>query len=203
MKNTIRKLVLLTCLVFLTGGESCVVDQKIIDVILKEKVCAEFTEDSADQEYMTTETVDYAQEIDQILADNNYSRPDIAKLTVEGGAYGVVSLPGGDDWNITGSVNVRRLDLGGSAVVLINYASEDLRPLIGMMKPASLNAAGVNLLNAAVEDYLNGSDPVLEFISMGTVTPAPTESNRIVFNWKAWVEFAVTLQEELDVFDPI
>lgn len=203
MKNTIRKIVLLTCLVFLTGGESCVVDQKVIDVVLKEKVCAVFPENSADQEYMTTETVDYAQEIDQILADNDYVRTDIAKLTVEGGAYGVVSLPDGADWEITGSVNVRRVDLGGSPVGLINYASEDLRPLIGMEKPASLNAAGVNLLNDAVEDYLNGSDPVLEFISMGTVDPAPSEQNRIIFEWKAWVLFAVTLQEELDVFDPI
>ncbi len=187
----------------LVSGENCLLEEKVIDVVIKEETCAEFAENSTSETFATSVEIDYADQIDQILSDNGYSKSDIKSATLESGSYGVTSYTGTTDWIISGGITVRRVDGGGSAVTLLDYTSESVVGLLGQKKDAALTSAGVALLNDALADYLGGQEPVIEFtVNNGDVNPNPSQGDPIVFNWRACLRINVVIEQTVDVPEP-
>ena len=71
--------------------------------------------------------------------------------------------------------------------------------------PATLVQEGVDLLNDALDDYLAGEMPVLEFAvvsATGDVDPDPTPQDMMEFDWTACIAFHIVATVTTDAPDP-
>jgi hypothetical protein len=194
-------------LLILAAGFSnnCILDEKVIEIVLNDRTCAEMVEYHESLEWATPAVIDYATEIDRILADNDLSREDIHSAKVMGGSYIVTDFtPPGHDWLISGYIDVERLDISDGPATVFDYETVSVQGSMGSYQVAPLENPGVELLNRALEDYLNGGYPVIEFeVHNGSVGPdPPTEIDPLEFVWQACITIVVTTVEELEAPDP-
>lgn len=184
-------------------GNGCVLDQKLVDVVVTGEVCAEFIESHASADYSTPVTLDYSGEIDGILADNGLSRGDIKSATLVSASYEVTRFTHPHDWLISGTVTVRRTDVDAGPAVLIGYDSVSVDGARGARTGANLDPGGVALINQALADFIAGQNPGIELVvQSGGVEPIPTPADRIEFSWLACMIVQVVFEEQVDVPDP-
>jgi hypothetical protein len=176
----------------------------VIEVVLTGETCAEFMENHDSEEFATADTIDYAFRINDILEDNGLDRSDIAEARVMSATYQVTDFdPEHDDWLISGSVTVERLG-GGAPDTIIKYTNQSVLDAQPAPIAASLDDAGVTIINQALHDYLGGGYPVLVFeVRNGNVDPDPSVLDPIVFDWQACIKIHVLYQEEVEVPDPM
>lgn len=193
----------------LAGGSGCIFEDKVLQVVLSNEICAEFKENHGAESWTNSEIVDYADEVNQILEDNGYSRSDIDAASLVSAHYGVTSLPPeAPPWTITGKVEMRRTDQRPTDhpwTTVVDYSSVALGDVLNEKVPVPLNQAGVDSLNQALADFIDGDDPEMEFrINNGDVTPDPSDpDNRIIFDWKVWLLIQVVIEELIEnVPDP-
>jgi hypothetical protein len=202
MKTTIiASLAALTLAFSVTG---CLKD-KVLEVVAKGETFADFKENHTSATWNTPEVIDLAAEVRKILEDNGYSLSDIKDAKLVGAAYGVTSFAQAHDWLITGAITVARQDVASGSPSIVDYSSQSVAGALGKKIPASLNNAGVDLINQALADFLAGADPVLVFtIENGSVGPTPpTPQDPIVFEWRAWITFHLVVDQLVEnVPDP-
>lgn len=181
----------------------CVLEEKTIEVVVTGESCAEFPEDHETQQYTTPVLIDYASKISEILSENDLDRSDIVMAKVVEASYRVTDFDHSHDWVISGYIGVERI--GGSPEgVILYYTDQSLEDARPEPVRATLDPAGVGILNQAFEDYLDGDSPVLRFSAHnGSVEPAPSELDPIVFTWEACIKIHIVYREELDVPDPL
>lgn len=204
MKPNISK-ILLACMICTAAlGTSCILDDKVVQIVFTDKTSAEFTQNSTNEEFLTTEVVDYADQIDEILAENNIARENIETAILVRASYGVTSFEQEGDWEITGAILVNRQDITIAEDTLISYTNQSIRNALGKKIRAKLHPAGVGIINQALSQYIEGThDPIIEFtVANGDVEPNPSIGNPIVFNWKTWLVIQVVLTETFEVPDP-
>lgn len=194
----------LLAMFLLQGG--CVLDEKVIQVVVSDKTCVEFTENENTDNFNTPRIVDYADELNRILDDAGYERADIdtAFVSADSISYELLQFAHTHDWDLTGRVTVQRTDVGGALTTLVNTMTTTITDSkIGNPQPVALTAAGIAVVNQALADYLNGDNPVLRFEVVGDdITPDPSDTDRMVFTWKFLVAIQVILGETLDIPDP-
>lgn len=183
----------------LVSGESCLLEEKVIEIVIQEESSAVFATYETIDNFTTPATINYGDEIDQILSDNGYTRDDIESAVVQSAAKGVVSVEGSTAWVIDGDVD---LTYNGQTAKLITYTSADILALVGAKDPQPLNVAGVNLLNQALQDFLDGGNPVLTLNANGNIEPDPTVGNPLDMDWKVWITVSITMTETLEVPEP-
>jgi hypothetical protein len=189
-----------TCL--LLGYSGCVLEEKVIEVVLTGETCAEFQESHETEEYTTPVTIDYASEVDDILAGEGLSRWDIASAKVMSATYQVTEFEHPHDWTISGYITAEHVGNGGPAKI-IDYTDQSLLAAQPAPIPAALSLGGVSVVNEALQAYLDGDYPMLRFeVNNGSVAPEPSPSDRLVFKWEACIKIHVLYQEELEVPDP-
>ncbi|MFH1756133.1 MAG: hypothetical protein ABIA59_10580 [Candidatus Latescibacterota bacterium] len=204
MKSNIVK-ILLACVICMAAfGTSCILEDKVVQIVFTDKTSAEFNENSQDEHFLTTVVVDYADQIDDILADNDIDRDSIETAIVVSASYGVTSFTQDGDWEITGTILVDRQDISIAQDTLIKYTRQSIRDALGRKIPAQLHPGGVGILNQALAQYVAGThNPVIEFtVDNGDVEPDPSPTNPIVFGWKTWLVIQVILTETFEVPDP-
>jgi hypothetical protein len=204
MKNLTRVLPIALLAFVIAAGSGCILDEKVIQIVLSNEVFADFSENHTGASWTNTEVLDYAGEIDKILKDNGYSRDDIDEAKIVSAFAGVTSYGGTTNWMISGGIEVRRIDgTPGPWATIIDYTNASVPGLLGQKQSADLNTAGVTVLNQALADFIAGQDPVIEFrVVNGDVQPAPSPTNPIVFDWRAWLLFQIVLTEVVEVPDP-
>lgn len=184
-------------------GSSCVLDEKVVELVLTGETYADFSENEDGADEAETATIDMADEIRDILEDNDLSLSDIEDAFVTSVHYGVTSFSQSHDWTISGAISVRRVDLGGGFVVIANYTSQSVQGALGQKIPASLEPAGVDVVNTALDDFLAGANPILEFqVLSGTIAPVPSPSDPMVFDWRAWLAIQMITSQTVEVPDP-
>jgi hypothetical protein len=195
-KGFIAALVL--CLVpFALAG--CLED-KVLDIVLTGETSTDFSQNETTSSWTEPAVIDMAQEIRDILEDNGYSEDDLEGAHVTSASYGVLSFNQSHDWTISGSITVT---YNGNTQTIINYASQSIQDALGKKISAPLETAGVNLINQALQDFLDGQNPVLTFtINNGTTTPTPSVSDPMIFDWRAWLAIQVIIEETVEVPDP-
>jgi hypothetical protein len=187
----------------LLGGGGCLMEEKVIEVVVKGETCIEFFEDHETQEYTTPVTVDYAQKIADILEEEGLSRSDIVEAKVMGATYQVTAFDHIHDWRISGDITAEHLGNGGPSTI-IAYTNQSLIAAQPAPIAAHLDAAGVSVVNEALQAYIDGGSPMLRFeVNNGIVDPEPDESDRLVFTWEACIALHVVYREEVDVPDPL
>ena len=198
---SIAALALLLCAAAVSN--SCIMEEKVIEIVIHDRTCEILEENHESANFVTPAVIDYAAEIDAILADNGYSREKIHSARVVSASYIVTEFSHTHDWVISGYIDVERIDVSEGPATLINYVSQSVTAAMGDFVVAPLEAPGVELMNNALDDYINGLNPVLRIaVHNGNVVPTPDAADPIVFTWKACIVIYVTTLEELDVPDP-
>jgi hypothetical protein len=204
MKRIVSSCALALLILAVGFSNNCILDEKVIEIVLHDRTCAELVEYHESSTFTTPAVINYAAEIDRILADNDFSREDIHSARVMGGSYIVTEFtPPGHDWLISGYVDVERLDITDGPATVFNYTTVSVEGSMGDYQKAPLEAPGVALLDKALDDYLAGGFPVLEFeVHNGNVNPIPDAGDPLEFTWKACIAIVVTFKEEVEVPDP-
>jgi len=199
MKIAISAMLVLVGLLAVGGG-GCVMKEKVIEVVVTGETCAEYWEIHDSPVYSTPAVVNYANEIDMILQDNDVDRGDIKKAVVTNAWYRVTDFNQGHDWLITGQITVARNDIPSGTAALIEYTNQSVGEALGVTVPATLNGDGVSMLNQALTDYINWGNPILTFtVVSGGVTPAPAADDPMIFGWEACIKMQIVVEEDVDL----
>jgi len=204
MKRIMKKSAMVLLLVgLLVGASNCIMEERIIELVVTNESCADFDQNSIAVIFASTVIVDYAMEIDQALEDNDVSRSDIVSARIVSVSYGATQFNQSHDWNISGAVNVRRIDVQDGPAAVFDYTSQSVADALGKTIPAVLNPDGVAILNRALDAYVAGGNPILEFeLANGGVSPTPSQLNPIIFSWKSCVVTQIVTKKDIDVPDP-
>jgi hypothetical protein len=198
--NTKRfSVILAVCLVPLALA-GCLED-KVLDIVLTSETYADFSQNETSSSWNEPAVVDMGQEIRDILEDNGYDLSDLTAAHVTSVHYGATSFSQAHDWQISGAITVT---YNGNTQTILNYTSESVQGALGKKLPATLESAGVDLINTALQDFLDGQPTVqLTFtIENGSTTPVPSVSDPMIFDWRAWLAIQVILDQTVEVPDP-
>lgn len=179
-------------------------EDKLLDVVLTGETYADFSEDETGTDVPETAIVDVGDQIRDILEENDYSTSEIEDAFVTSVFYGVTSFDQSHDWVLTGAISVRRLDpVPGGFVPIVNYSAQSVQAALGQKIPAQLEQSGVDVVNQAMDDFLAGQNPVLEFqLFHGTIAPTPSLVDPMVFSWRAWLSIQLITTQTVEVPDP-
>jgi hypothetical protein len=197
MKKTILAVLAVSIGSVLLLGSGCVYDNLRSQVVVTEKVVVQY------DEYRETPSIGSAVVADtwrhrllDALEDYGADIEDVQSITVVAGEY-KTTMPSKapHDWTITGKVTVRRQDDPMGPVTdgpadFVRMTTQSLAGAKGKPIPADLNSAGVELINDALEVLLAGGNPrlIVEMVS-DNISPAPSPSDPLKFNWLAMVTF--------------
>ncbi|HET6349565.1 MAG TPA: hypothetical protein VFH88_10840 [Candidatus Krumholzibacteria bacterium] len=196
MKRTLA--ILAVCMVPLALS-GCYED-KVLDIVITGETSAEFSQNETSEQWTNPVIINIAQEIRDILSRNGYDEGDLTGAHVTSASYGVTSFSQAHDWEISGAITVT---YNGNTQAILNYTSQSVSAALGKKTSASLESGGVDLINAALQDFLDGSDPVLTLtINNGSTTPAPSVGDPMIFDWRAWLAIQVIVSTTASVIDP-
>jgi hypothetical protein len=205
MRTISVKILALLLIGLLLGGAGCVLEDKVIELVVTGQTCADFEENEDSANWNHPVPVNYAEQIDEILADNGLNRTDINLAKVKKATYTVLDFSHTHDWNVSGTITVERVDKPQGPFALVNYTDQSLEAALGVDIPAELNEDGVDLLNEALQDYIDGMqhafpELIFEVVNDG-VSPEPTFQDPIVFDWEACIHIQVVVDEEVTLPD--
>jgi hypothetical protein len=204
MKRTSLIMLAIAALSLVLTGPGCIVEDRVIEIVLTGETCSEFHENHASEQDTTSVLVDYAHLVDEILDDNDVDKSDIVSAKVMSASYQVTEFDHGDDWVISGYITARLVGSGGEAESVIAYTNQSLLAAMPEPVPAKLKEEGVDVVNEALQVYLDGGSPVLEFeIRHGSVEPTPSPEDPLVFTWEACIKIHVLYREDIEVPDPL
>lgn len=180
------------------------VEDKVVEIVVTGETYADFFENETGADTPETALVDVGAEIWQILEDNGYSASDIEDAFVTSVSYGVTSFDQAHDWVLSGAISVRRFDGGpGPWEPIVTYESQSVAGALGQKIAAPLDQAGVDVVNQALDDFLAGAYPVLEFrVQHSTIVPLPSPIDPMVFDWRAWFNIQLVGSESFAIPDP-
>lgn len=182
---------------------SCIMEEKVLEIVFVGEAAADFSEDEDSADEPETALINIAAELDSILIENEVSKSEIEDAFVTSVHYGVTSFDQDHDWTIAGAVSVRRVDLGGVFTPIANYTSVSVEGALGQKIAVALVQSGVDVVNAALDDFLQNQLPILEFqVLSDNIVPPPSPSDTMVFDWRAWLAVQLITTEEVEVPDP-
>jgi len=186
---------------------ACIMQEKTIDIVLTGETSAVFSENEDDAtDDPESAVIDVANELRDILEDNDVALSEIKDAFVTSINYGVSSFDQAHDWTISGAISVRRNDDGlGTETFnsIANYTKVTVQGALGQKIAVPLEPGGVAVINQALDDFLAGQNPVLEFqILNDSVAPPPSGVDPMVFDWRAWLAIQLITTETVDVPDP-
>ena len=175
-------------------------EEKVLDIVLTGETSEDFAQNEISSQWTRTVTIDVADQIRDILEDNGYDSDDLESAHVTSVSYGVTAFDQAHDWTISGSIFV---SYQGAPQSIVDYASQSVESALGDKISAPLQQAGVDEVNAALDDFVNGANPSLQFgIGNGATTPSPSVEDPMIFTWRAWLAIQVIIDEDVKVFDP-
>ena len=205
MKGIMKKAApLLLLLGLVTALSNCIMEDRVVELVLNDKTCPEFTTDQDTVSFVLPVLVDYASELDSILSDNGVEREELVSAHLVSVLYGVTGFDQTHDWTITGAITVERFDIADGPATLVDYASYPITSAaVGIETSLGLNSAGVGVMNRALSAFLADSLPVLIFkVNNSGVSPRPSRTDRIKFDWKACVSMQIVTKADIEVPDP-
>jgi hypothetical protein len=203
--KTMMCTVLALLLVVLAVGPGCVLEDKVVELVLKGQTCVKWTEYHESAEWNTPLVLDYADSIRKILEDNDIDIDKIKDASLVSVAYWVTENNNdAHDWEISGFITVQRD--AGAVKRIVKYTSQSLDAAYLTPTDAELDAAGVAIINGAFDAFLaNPYSPiVLTFTTENdAVTPEPTPSDPLDFKWQACMKIHLVYEEKFELPDPL
>jgi hypothetical protein len=188
MKTSFLSLLLAICLI--AALTSCIYDPQTGTIVVSEKICVNMDQYETDGDIGARAVCDKFRE--SLMADiekHGATLDDVNDISVTSATYKMVKLEG-HDWHLTADVKVSRVDVSDGPATLVSFSNQSIDALNSKPTTAALNAAGVALLNRALDDLLAGGDPqvVIELVDE-SIVPVPSVSDPLAFKWLACVEF--------------
>lgn len=204
-KSSKRTAIVLLLLGVLAGASACVMEDRVVEIVLNDTTCQDFMEYHAVVSFTTAATMNYAEELNMILEDNDVSREDIVAAHLVSASYAVTSFSHTHDWTIAGAMTVKREDiLASTAETLWNYTGQSVQGALDAEVPVSFEAGGVAVINGALADFIAGGNPVLTFtVENSDVSPPPSVADPIQFEWRACITIQVVTRSDVEVPDPL
>lgn len=202
MSTTMKRFaVLAACALVCALGGCFDEEQKVLDIVLTGETSMGFDQNEITGVWTQSAVIDVAGQIRDILEDNGYDQDDLKSAHITSVSYGVTAFDQAHDWVISGTIRVA--EQGGAPQPVLNYTSQSVQDALGEKISAPLVQAGVDVVNGVLEDFVQGSDPVLLFSINNTSTvPAPSAGDPMAFTWRAWLAIQVIIDQEVKVFDP-
>lgn len=205
MKHKILLLSLLASVCALVLMSGCVYNDITGEVVLTEKICVNFSEYRESPTLESTVVSEkFRDRLFELLDKYDAELEDIVSIGVVGGSYKVAKPSmSGHDWTITAAVTVKRQDdpmgpVTDGPATLMNTTVQPLYEAKAKPVPADLQAAGVAVINRALEDLKEGGDPRLILTLVGgNITPAPSPSDPLEFSWLACVTFQIVVDVDM------
>lgn len=208
MRKILSVALLLAMVCAFFAGSGCLLEEKVIQIVLSHATCVEFAEREDNESFTTPATINYADKIDEILEDNDLERADVDSMVIATVTYEVTYFPppegAHDDWELTGGITVERQDVMDGPAILVDLTTVSVLDALNNPTAADLNPAGVAVLNRAIADYRAGWNPVLTFIvdtTTGDVEPDPSPADSLIFDWKACVKMQVISELDFEAFE--
>ena len=139
MKSNIVKILLACMICTVAFGTSCILEDKVVQIVYTGTTSADFSENSEDVNWTTEAVIDYATQVAKILEDNGITRDDIKSAFLVSAAYGVISFQQATDWEIGGYITVARQDIPVSEETIVEYDNVNVAAALGRRIPAKLN----------------------------------------------------------------
>ncbi len=206
MKKILLTAVLMTSVILALGLGGCLLEDREIEVVLNKGFCTTFDEYHTTENYTTPEVLELGEELDSLLVDNDLSRDQLIDAFVVSGTYKIDEFSHDHDWELSGVITVERLDITGAGPdTLIIYTDISLEDELGIVTPVELHGAGVDIINLAIDDFIAGSNPILQLtVVSGDVGPtSPTVSDPLDFVWKACLNMQVIALIDAEIVELI
>lgn len=200
MKYVWAKLLVLAVLGVLVVSSGCVYQGT--DIVVTEKVCVNFDQTITSGTLSTYAVTDQFKEaLFAALEENNLTLDDVKSIHMVSGTFKTMAVSGANkhDWHITADILIGRQDdpqgpYTDGPEAFTSFTDQSLQALKGSPTDAQLNAAGVAVVNNALEALRTGEDPRLVLtVDNGTVTPTPSVSDPMEFKLKTCVTFQAVL----------
>lgn len=212
MRTRIWIILALAAVMLSSTAADCILETKEIEVPVRSSEDMLFTT-SGGSEHSGSEIVEFTDDLIEMEAENAFDK--LVSAHIETGYWRVAENRGDADLVISGSVTVTRLGVtkGGlqdvsQTATLISYQAVPIASVLGPFKVAPLTEAGVNLLNAGFDEYLQAralGQPIpnltYRFDWSGVATSSSSTPN-VDFDWEGRVKFALVGLVEVDVPDP-
>ncbi len=204
MRRIIKTAAILVLMLSIAGLNGCLEDRET-EIVLNDENCEHFDEYRTSAVYTTPYLLDVAEEIDNLLADNDASRGDILEAFLVSASYEITEFPHGGlyhDWSFAGVIMVERIGGGNPPDTLLDYndyitVSDEA---VGDKTYVTLHEDGVAVINQALSDFISGTDPVLRFtVENGDIDPDPSAIDPMVFSWEfcLFIQVLTTLDTEI------
>lgn len=168
-------------------------------VVLHDRFCVRFDENRTTGEFESEVVCDqFATQIQAWLANNNVASGDVKKIFMSGGRIKLAGEFTGHAWDITSSVRIKRTDIADGPVTFLKEQTVTIPDDIDGSKgyKPRFDSHGVKLVNRALEDLVDGGDPVLVVTMKSTdVDPEPSGSDPLVFSWEACVDIMAIVKK--------
>ncbi len=187
------------------GLNGCLLEDREVEVVVNHEHCEEFTEYHTSEDYSTPKTIDFDEDLDELLEGTEFSRDQIVDAFLVSAFYEVTEFSQTTDWVITGTITIERKDIvSPGPVTLIKYSKVPLAEKLGEKTRIKLSPEGVAVVNQAMDDYIAWESPKLELtvVSVDGVEPSPTGTNPLIFTWKACLNIQVIGTIETQIINP-
>src|SRR5262249_42273642 len=129
-------------------------DDKVLDLVVTGETYSDFPQNETSSSWTKPAVIEVGQEVRDILNENGYDASDLKSAHVTSVHYGVTSFDQAHDWTITGAITVT---YNGNTQTILNYTSQSVKDALGKKIPATLQQPGVDLVNQALQDFINGA----------------------------------------------
>jgi hypothetical protein len=198
-KRLLRFLGLIT-LAAAVMGSKCTPDRDIEPVITVD-IVARFVADGSENQYTADTTIVLSDEVDlpSLMEENGID--EIRDITVESVFYRItLGDAGAQDRTVSDNVLTVAEGQGAPAGLFTINSVAVNDPQFADWTPIPMNAAGVALLNSALDKLRLGQHTELSFAVSGTSSPTNIRTH---FKWEAKVRIKLVGVRKIKVFEPL
>lgn len=191
-------------LLLAAGSGGCLLEDREVQIVLNDEHCEEFIEYHTEENYTTPGVLEFSEELDRLLADNDIDKDQIVDAFLVAGSFEVLEFAHSHDWDLAGVITVERTDIADDPDTLVIYTDFSVAGGLGEKTAVKLHAAGVATVDQALDDYLAGGYPALLLtVISGDVDPSPSVADPLTFRWEACLDIQVIYTLETEIVEPL
>jgi hypothetical protein len=188
MKQLCAKLLVIAALGVLLASTGCIMNQS--DLVVTDVISANITEHETTGTFSTFTVVsDFKDQLEKALAKSGKKTTDVKSIHMIGATFSTMSVSP-KDATATADITISRQDVSDGPAAFVSFDNTLLTSLRGSPTDATMDPAGVALVDRALADLLAGGDPTLVLtVNNETITPTPTTDAPLDFKVRVNVTF--------------
>jgi hypothetical protein len=188
MKQLSAKLLVIAALGMLLASTGCIMNQS--DLVVTDVISANITEHETTGSFSTFTVVsDFRDQLEKALAKAGKKTTDVKSIHMIGATFSAMAVSP-KDARATADITISRQDVSDGPAAFVSFNNTLLTSLQGKPTDATMNAAGVALVDRALAALLASGNPVLVLtVNNETITPTPTPSAPLDFKVRVNVTF--------------